>query len=90
MGFNGYVEYLDKNIEKLKLKKDDTSVNQDQLKTLIAFHYLEKAKVRYSSGKLHLEGDSFFKKQSVFEKVPELYQSYLFDQKFQISQNFST
>lgn len=87
MGFNGYVEYLDKNIEKLKLKKDDTSVNQDQLKTLIAFHYLEKAKVFYSSGKLYLGGDSFFKKQSVFEKVPEEYRSFLFDEKFKISQN---
>jgi hypothetical protein len=89
MGFDGYVEYLDKNIEKLKLKEDDTSVNQEQLKTLIAFHYLEKAKVFYSSGQLYLGGDSS-KKQSVFKKVPEKYRSYLSDEKFKISQNSYT
>ena len=92
MGFEGYVKYLDKNIEKLKLKEADTSVNQDQLKTLIAFHYLEKAKVLYSSGKLHLDGieGGYFKKESVFDKVPEKYRSSLFNNKFKISQNSYT
>ena len=79
MGFEGYVKYLDENIKKLKLKEADTSVNQDQLKTLIAFHYLEMAKAFYSSGQLHMDGieGERFKKESVFDMVPEKYKKHL-------------
>ena len=101
MGFEGYIKYLDSNIKQLQTQEltqkelqsgKNPSVNQDQLKTLIAFHYLEKAKVLYSSGKLHLDGieGGYFKKESVFDKVPEKYRSSLFNNKFKISQNSYT
>lgn len=88
MGFEGYIKYLDSNIKQLQTQEltqeelrsgKNPSVNQQKLKTLIAFHYLEMAKAFYSSGQLHMGGieGEHFKKESVFDMVPIKYKEHL-------------
>ena len=99
MGFEGYIKYLDSNIKQLQTQEltqeltqkelesgKNPSVNQHQLKTLIAFHYLEKAKAFYSSGQLHMDkNDGDYQiKSKVFEGSLN-YHEYLLDKDMKIS-----
>ena len=95
MGFEGYIKYLDSNIKQLQTQEltqkelesgKNPSVNQYQLKTLIAFHYLEMAKAFYSSGQLHMDkNDGDYQiKSKVFEGSLN-YHEYLLDKDMKIS-----
>lgn len=95
MGFEGYIKYLDSNIKQLQTQEltqkelesgKNPSVNQQKLKTLIAFHYLEMAKAFYSSGELNMDkNDGDYQIKSKVFKGSSNYHEDLLDERMKIS-----